>query len=102
MGEKEEEQKSKEEEYEELLRAKVDVEREHELARTLRNQILAENEDLARAKAQLLELRAIEQEQLEKLVGEREKNKARLNEFISKKLEKDKQWKASEAREREI
>jgi hypothetical protein len=43
----------------------------------------------------LLELKIIEQEQLEKLVTEREKNKARINEFLSKKVEKDKQWKIS-------
>lgn len=50
----------------------------------------------------MLELKTIEQEQLEKLVAEREKNKARINEFLSKKLEKDKQWKVSEGKEREI
>lgn len=33
---------------------------------------------------------------------EREKNKTRINEFLSKKLEKDKQWKTSEGKEKEI
>jgi adenylate cyclase len=49
-----------------------------------------------------LDLKIIEQEQLEKLISEREKNKARINEFLSKKLEKDKNWKISEVKEREI
>lgn len=47
-------------------------------------------------------MKIIEQEQLEKLISEKEKNKARINEFLSKKLEKDKQWKLSEAKERDI
>jgi pantothenate synthetase len=71
------------------------VEREFELAKSVRNQILTENEQLNRTKSELLEVKIIEQEQLEKLITEREKNKARINEFLSKKLEKDKQWKLS-------
>lgn len=35
-------------------------------------------------------------------MSEREKNKARINEFLSKKLDKDKQWKISESKERDI
>ena len=44
MGEREEELRSKQEEFQELIRAKGDVEREHELAKVLRNQILSEND----------------------------------------------------------
>jgi hypothetical protein len=68
----------------------------------MRNKIVGENEEINQKKSQLLEVKIIEQEQLEKLITEREKNKARINEFLSKKLEKDKQWKASENKERDI
>jgi hypothetical protein len=68
----------------------------------MRNKIVGENEEINQKKSQLLEVKIIEQEQLEKLITEREKNKARINEFLSKKLEKDKQWKTSENKERDI
>lgn len=77
------------------MKAKLEVDREYELAKVNRNLILKENEEINRQKSELLELKIIEQEQLEKLMTEKEKNKARINEFLSKKLEKDKQWKMS-------
>ena len=96
LTEKRDDLRVKEEELEELLKTKAEVEREHELARVNRNQIMAENEALNQKKSNLITTKNIEQEQLEKLVSEREKNKARINEFLSKKLEKDKHWKMSE------
>ena len=86
MNEREEETKAREEESEELSKTKVEVERELQVAKTLKNQILSENENINQTKSQLLDLKIIEQEQLEKLISEREKNKARINEFLSKKL----------------
>ena len=82
------------------MKAKLEVDREYELAKVNRNLILKENEEINRQKSELLELKIIEQEQLEKLMTEKEKNKARINEFLSKKLEKDKQWKMSEFKEK--
>lgn len=102
LGERVEETKAREEEAGELVRAKAEVEREYELAKVNRNLIVRENEEINRRKSELLELKVIEQEQLEKLMTEKEKNKARINEFLSKKLEKDKQWKMSEFKEKEV
>jgi hypothetical protein len=84
--EKLEEANGREEEYAELMKTKVEVERDYELAKVNKNQILRENEEVSKTKQQLLELKLIEQEQLEKLISEKEKNKARINEFLSKKL----------------
>lgn len=69
MAERDEECRSKEEELQDLLRGKGEVERDYELAKTVRNQVLGENEELGRRKTELLEMRVIEQEELERLVG---------------------------------
>lgn len=102
LNERIEETKAREEESAELVKTKLEVDREYELAKVNRNLILKENEEINRRKSELLELKIIEQEQLEKLMTEKEKNKARINEFLSKKLEKDKQWKMSEFKEKEV
>jgi hypothetical protein len=78
-----------------LMKTKIEVERDYEVSKVNKNAILKENEEINKKKSELLDLKIIEQEQLEKLISEKEKNKARINEFLSKKLEKDKQWKMS-------
>jgi hypothetical protein len=77
------------------MKTKIEVERDYEVSKVNKNAILKENEEINKKKSELLDLKIIEQEQLEKLISEKEKNKARINEFLSKKLEKDKQWKMS-------
>lgn len=79
LTEKEEDLRAKEEELAELLRTKAEVERDHELARANRKQILVDNDELNQKKTSMVERKNIEQGQLEKLVAEREKNKARIN-----------------------
>ena len=59
LTERVEEEKSKQEEFQELLKVKVDIEREYELTKVVRNQILTENETSSRTKSQLLEIKII-------------------------------------------
>lgn len=51
LDEKLEETKSREEEYAELMKTKVEVEREYELSKASKNQILKENEEINRTKS---------------------------------------------------
>jgi hypothetical protein len=51
LDEKLEETKSREEEYAELMKTKVEVERDYELAKINKNQILKENEEINRTKS---------------------------------------------------
>lgn len=54
LEEKMEETKAREEEYAELMKTKIDVQRDYELAKISKNQILKENEDINRKKSELL------------------------------------------------
>lgn len=51
MNERTAETKAKEEEYEQLIKTKVEVERQLEVAKNMRNQILSENEQINQKKS---------------------------------------------------